>query len=233
MNLRLAPRALVTSLLLAAAAAVHAQPAAPSAPAAPSSPPAPPAPSPAEAAASLSARAADRCEFEVERTLRRIRGKAVQEVQFVAGRRVLTPAGDDETSVRGEGRYRQTGRGSVPFTYSCAYNSKTDTAAGALFRDAVAQREPVERPFEPDLTRLSPEACESAVASLLKKRHPRVGRISFGSDTRRIEPGDNGFVRLAGQGGLQRAPGMYAVPFTYRCEIEPRSGRVVDVQATD
>jgi len=178
-------------------------------------------------------RAAERCEAEVERTLQRIRGRTVQEVQFLAGRRVLTPAGDDETSVRGEGRYRLSGGGTVPFTYSCAYNAKTDSTSGAVFRDALPQRAPVERPFEPDLTNLSPEACESAVAGLLKSRHPRVGRINFGSDSRRIEPAENGRVRLTGQGGVQRAQGMYATPFTYRCEIDPRSGRVVDVQATD
>ncbi|MBK9135541.1 MAG: hypothetical protein IPM15_14650 [Betaproteobacteria bacterium] len=178
------------------------------------------------------ARAAERCEAEVERTLRRIRGNAVQEVQFVAGRRVLTPAGDDETSVRGAGRYRMGG-GAVPFTYSCAYNARTDSTSGAVFRDAVAQRAPVERPFEPDLSRLSPEACESAVAGLLKTRHPRVGRINFGSDSRRIEPAERGLVRLVGQGGVQRAPGMFAAPFTYRCEIDPRNGRVVDVQASE
>ncbi|MBI5719435.1 MAG: hypothetical protein HZC37_17345 [Burkholderiales bacterium] len=181
-----------------------------------------------------SARAAERCEAEVERTLRRIRGKAVQEVQFVAGRRVLTPAGDDETGVRGEGRYRMTGGAAVPFTYSCAYNAKSESTSGAVFRDALAQRAATPaRAFEPDLTNLSPEACESAVAGLLKSRHPRVGRINFGSDTRRIEPADNGLVRLVGQGGVQRAPGMFASPFTYRCEIEPRSGRVLEVQASD
>lgn len=179
------------------------------------------------------ARAAERCEAEVERTLRRIRGKVVQEVQFVAGRRVLTPAGDDETGVRGEGRYRAGTGAAVPFTYSCAYNAKSDSTSGAVFRDALAQRPAVERVFEPDLTNLSPEACESAVAGLLKTRHPRVGRINFGSDSRRIEPVGNGLVRLVGQGGVQRAPGMFAAPFTYRCEIEPRSGRVLDVQANE
>lgn len=224
MTSRLAKSALLTGFLVAAGglAAQTAQPAA-------TTPPTPPAPE----AGSFGARAAERCEAEVERTLIRIRGKSVQDVQFIASRRVLTPAGDDETSVRGEGRYRMAGRAAVPFTYSCAYNARTDSTSGAVFRDALSQRAPVERPFEPDLTNLSPEACESAVAGLLKSRHPRVGRINFGSDSRRIEPADNGRVRLSGQGGVQRAQGMYATPFTYRCEIDPRSGRVVDVQASD
>jgi hypothetical protein len=179
------------------------------------------------------AKAAERCEAEVAETIRRIRGKAAQEVQFVAGRRVLTPATDDETSVRGEGRYRSGSGDAVPFTYSCAYNAKNDSTAGALFRDVPAQRAAVERAFEPDLTNISPEACESAAANSLKAKHPRVGRIVFGSDSRRIQPGSNGQVQLLGQGAVQRAAGMSATPFTYRCEVNPRSGRVVEIQTSD
>jgi hypothetical protein len=180
------------------------------------------------------AKAAERCEAEVERTLRRIRGRAVQEVQFLAARRALNAASDDETSVRGEGRYRGSGAGAaVPFSYSCAYNSKNDSTSGAVFRELVAPRAAPERPFEPDLSRLSPEACESAVAGLLKTRHPRVDRITFGSETRRIEPAGNGLMQLAGQGAMQRAPGMYATAFGYRCEVDPRNGRIVEVDAGD
>lgn len=177
-------------------------------------------------------KAAERCESEVSDTIRRMRGKDVQEVQYVAARRVLTPATDDETSVRGEGRYRLGGN-SVPFSYSCAYNAKSDTASGALFRDLAAARAPAEKPFEPDLTNLSPEACESAAANALKGKHPRIGRIVFGSDSRRIQPGSNGAVQLSGQGALQRAEGMNAVPFTYRCELNARTGRVLEVSTND
>jgi hypothetical protein len=178
-------------------------------------------------------KAAERCEAEVAETIRRIRGKAAQEVQFVAARRVLTPATDDETSVRGEGRYRAGSGDAVPFTYSCAYNAKNDSTSGALFRDAPAPRAAVEKAFEPDLTNISPEACESAAANSLKDKHPRVGRIVFGSDSRRIQPGSNGQVQLVGQGAVQRAAGMNATPFSYRCEVNPRSGRVVEIQTSD
>lgn len=178
-------------------------------------------------------KAAERCESEVSDTIRRMRGKDVQDVQYLAGRRVLTPATDDETSVRGEGRYR-LGSATVPFTYSCAYNAKTDAASGALFRDiGGAPRAAAEKPFEPDLTNLSPEACESAAAGALKGKHPRVGRIVFGSDSRRIQPGENGAVLLVGQGAVQRAEGMNAVPFSYRCELNARTGRVMDVTTSD
>lgn len=186
----------------------------------------------AHAAAPDNTKAAERCESEVADTVRRMRGKDAQEVQFVAARRVLTPATDDETSVRGEGRYRGQGD-SVPFTYSCAYNAKTDAASGALFRDVGAPRAAAEKAFEPDLTNLSPEACESAAANALKSRHPRVGRIVFGSDSRRIQPGENGIVQLVGLGAVQRAEGMNATPFSYRCAVNPRNGRVVDIQTTE
>ncbi|MCW5662775.1 MAG: hypothetical protein KIT35_02975 [Piscinibacter sp.] len=186
----------------------------------------------APAARAETPKAAERCESEVSDTIRRMRGKEVQDVQYIAGRRVLTPATDDETSVRGEGRYRIGGT-TVPFTYSCAYNAKSDSASGALFRDLVTARAPAEKAFEPDLTNLSPDACESAAAGSLKSRHPRVGRIVFGSDSRRIQPGSNGAVLLVGQGAVQRAAGMNAVPFTYRCEMNPRSGRVLEVSTSD
>jgi hypothetical protein len=38
---------------------------------------------------------------------------------------------------------------------------------------------------------------------------------------------------LLGQGAVQPAPGMNSVPFNYRCEIDPRSGRVLQAQASE
>lgn len=187
----------------------------------------------APAARAETPKAAERCEAEVTDTIRRMRGKDVQEVQYIAARRVLTPATDDETSVRGEGRYRLGGN-AVPFTYSCAYNAKSDAASGALFRDiGGAPRAPAEKAFEPDLANISPEACESAAAGALKSRHPRVGRIVFGSDSRRMQPGSNGTVLLVGQGAVQRAEGMNSAPFSYRCEVNPRNGRVLEISTSD
>jgi hypothetical protein len=87
--------------------------------------------------------------------------------------------------------------------------------------------------WQPDLTNVSPEACESAVAAVLKDRHPRVGRIVFGSESRQLQPAANARVGLLGQGAVQPAPGMNSVPFNYRCEIDPRSGRVLQAQASE
>jgi hypothetical protein len=179
-------------------------------------------------------KAAERCEAEVSDTIRRMRGRDAKEVQFVAAKRALQPATEDETSVRGEGRYSAAAGGTgMPFTYTCAYNAKTDATSGVLFRETGTVRAAPEKAFEPDLTNISPEACESAAAAELKDKHPRVGRITFGSDSRRMQPGTNGQVQLIGQGAVERAPGMNAIPFSYRCQVDPRNGRIAGISTSD
>jgi hypothetical protein len=189
------------------------------------------APAAAQTAAVDAAAAGEQCETAVAETVRRIRGREAQEVQFVGGKRALTPVSDDETGVRGEGRYRNAGGRAMPFTYSCYYNLKSGATSGVVFRDAVADAPAAEPAWQPDLANISPEACESAAAANLKERHPRVGRIALGSDSRRIRPGANGRVVLEGRGAVQPAPGMNAVPFSYVCEFEGR--RVVGVQTRE
>jgi hypothetical protein len=163
-----------------------------------------------------------------------MRGRDAKEVQFVQAKRVLLPATDDETSVKGEGRYAAAaGSGGMPFTYSCAYNAKADSTSGVLFRETGSVRAAPYKAFEPDLTNISPEACESAAAAELKDKHPRVGRITFGSDSRRMQPGTNGQVQLIGQGAVERAPGMNAIPFSYRCQVDPRNGHVAGISTSD
>jgi hypothetical protein len=150
-------------------------------------------------------------------------------VQFIAARRVLTPQSDDETAIRGEGRYRAASGAGVTFTYGCAYNAASDGTSGVVFRETAGQRAAADKPYEPDLTNVSPQACESAAAAALKKLHPRVGRINFGSDSRRMQPGENGRIELLGAGSVERAQGMNLIPFSYRCEVDPRNGRVLAV----
>lgn len=179
------------------------------------------------------ARATERCEQEVADTVRRMRGREARDIQFVASRRVLTPQAEDETAIRGEGRYRAASGASVGFTYGCAYSAANDSTSGVVFRETSGQRAVAEKPFEPDLTNVSPQACESAAAAALKKLHPRVGRINFGSDSRRMQPGENGRVELIGGGSVERAQGMNLIPFSYRCEVDPRSGRVVNVSTKE
>jgi hypothetical protein len=180
-------------------------------------------------------KAGDRCEAAVAETVRRMRGREAQEVEFVGAKRVLAPTEEvEEIGVKGEGRYRGPGNAAMGFTYSCAYNVRTDATSGVVFRETGAPRAGGGAvAWEPDLANFSPEECETAAASQLKQKYPRIGRIAFGSDTRQLSPAPNAHTKVEGQGALQRAPGMNSSPFRYRCEIETRSGKVVSVQTSD
>lgn len=185
-------------------------------------------------AAADAAKAGDQCETKVAETVTRMRGKDAQEVQFVGAKRALTPASDEETGVRGEGRYRSAAGRSMTFTYSCYYNTKSGETSGVMFRDTGAGASlPDAAAWQPDLSNVSPQACESAAAAALKDKHPRVGRIVLDADSRRVAPGPNGHLLLEGRGAVQRAPGMNANPFGYRCEFDQRGTRIVDVQTTE
>ena len=188
----------------------------------------------ADTSKSDSARAGDRCEEAVAETVRRMRGREAQEVEFIGAKRAIAPAADaDETGVKGEGRYRSAG-GATSFTYSCAFNAKTGATSGVMFRETGGTRSVATgTAWEPDLTHFSPEACETAAASQLKQKYPRVGRIAFGSDSRQLRPAPDSHTSVEGQGAVQRAPGMNSTPFRYRCEIETRSGKVVSVTTQD
>ena len=180
-------------------------------------------------------KAGDRCEAAVAETVRRMRGRDAQEVEFIGAKRVLAPTGEDEeTGVKGEGRYHGHGSAAMGFSYSCAFNAKTGTTSGVVFRETGSGRAGGgDVAWEPDLSRFSPEECETPAASQLKEKYPRIGRIAFGSDTRQLRPAPNEHTSVEGQGALQRAPGMNSTPFRYRCEIETASGKVVSVQTTD
>lgn len=178
--------------------------------------------------------AAEACEKAVADAVREARGAQAQDVQFSSGQRRLSPLPTNETAVKGEGRYRGGSGAARSFTYTCAFNADTGEAGGVLFREAgPGPAGAPAKPWQPDLTNLSPEACEAAAAAALKRKYPRIDRITFGSDSRELKPGQNGNTSLEGKGALVRAAGMRAVPFTYRCEVEPRSGKVVGVQASD
>ncbi len=184
-------------------------------------------------AASDRAQAAERCEQAVGDTLRGLRGHDARDLRFVASRRVLTPQSEDETAVRGEGSYRVPGGASVSFTYGCAYDAAKDVTSGVVLRENAGRGGAIEKPFEPDLTHVSPQACESAAAAALSKEHPRVARINFGSDSRRLQPAESGRIAMTGGGSVERAPGMNLIPFHYRCEVDPRSGRVLSIDTQE
>jgi len=178
-------------------------------------------------------KAAESCEAAVIDTIKEMRGRDAQDVQFIKDKRLLSPTTGEETDVKGAGRYRSPAGGSMPFTYGCAYNTKTGATSGIVFRDAGGLRASEEKPWQPDLINVSPEACETAVAAALKAKHPRVGRIAFGSDSRQLRPAPAGRSSLEGLGAVERAPGMNSVQFTYRCEFEPGNGKIVAVQTME
>jgi len=185
-------------------------------------------------AAADAAKAGEVCEQKVAETVTRMRGREAQEVQFVGAKRALTPTTDEEAGVKGEGRYRGASGRTTPFSYSCFYNLKSGETNGIVFRDAggpAAAPDPAA--WQPDLSNVSPQACESAAAAALKDKHPRVGRIVLDAGTRRIAPGPDGHLLLEGSGAVQRAPGMNANVFRYRCEFDQRGQRIVDVQTME
>jgi len=173
--------------------------------------------------------AGERCEAAVTETVKHMRGDDARTIAFVAARRAVAPPVADETDVKGEGTYRGASGPAHPFSYSCAYNVKSGNTSGVVFRDLGAKAAAAAGPdanWQPDLSALSPEACEAAIAQVLKTKYPRVGRIAFGSDSRRLRPAPNGRTGMDGQGSVERAPGMNLIPFDYRCEFE-RGGKLV------
>jgi len=175
--------------------------------------------------------AGERCEAAVAETIHEMRGNDRQ-VEFVHARRSVQPPVNDEKKVKGEGTYRGTNGMVHPFTFSCAYNAKSGTTSGVVFRDVGATRADTDARWQPDLSTLRPEACESSVAAVLKSKYPRVGRIAFGSDSRKLRPAASGRTGMEGQGSVQRAPGMNLIAFSYLCEFEPRTGKVVLARTT-
>lgn len=171
-----------------------------------------------------------RCEAAVAESIQKSRGEDAQQVQWISPKRTTAP--QDPSSIKGQGRYLGAA-GTIPFTYSCTLNPDTGELAGVVFSDAREPREPLpsaEKPWQPDLTRLSPEACETATAAALKKQITRVGHIVFSSGARQLKPAPKGHTYLHGTGTLERVPGMNPSPFSYRCEMETGTGKFLNVQ---
>jgi hypothetical protein len=192
------------------------------------------APLPALSAADASRRAAEACEQSVADTVRVIRDKKEMELQFIGAQRSLSTTQSDETGVKGEGRYRAPGGRLTPFTYTCTFNAKTGATSGVMFKEkGVAPTAAVAPAWQPDLNKVSPEACETAVAATLKRKYPRVDRIALDAASRQLVQGPEGRSQLRGTGAVVRAPGMHAIPLSYRCDFDGRSGALIDTQIQD
>ncbi len=181
---------------------------------------------PPASAPSAGAGAGAACERAAQDTLQSGRRPALS-VSFNAPPSAAPGAADaNEIILRGAGRALSSS-GSRPFSYSCNYDTQARKVAGIVLRDAgSAERQPAPRSVEPDLSNISPAACESAAAGALKRRWPSVTGIVFSSDTRQLSQDASGQARLRGQGTAQPQVGGLSTYFRYDCAIDARSGRI-------
>lgn len=143
-------------------------------------------------------------------------------------------SGDSLIVLRGAGRWRGA-TGPRSFTYSCNVDPRNADAVGLVMRDTTppgaATAAPRPQP-EPDLSHLSPAACESGAAAALKRRWPNVSNISFDSATRSLQQEGPAKAELRGQGRAMPGPGQPTTLFRFDCEIDPRDGRVQAVRVS-
>jgi len=178
------------------------------------------------------------CEAAVRETLALKRGGLV-DANF-AGTPVRQPglAGEGEIALRGEGRYKAAGA-TQAFSYLCNVDPRTGKVAGVVLRESAS---PGERgapaparaapAVEPEIGNVSPESCEAAAATALKRQWPQAERVQFSTESRRLEADAVGNTVLIGQGQALPMPGGAFTHFGYRCTAEPRSGRVVSTRIT-
>lgn len=189
--------------------------------------------SPGSTAASGRGTIATACERATQDTLRDTRGPSA--VASFASAPALQPGAADaaELVLRGSGQVR-TPAGARPFSYSCTYDTVAGAVAGVVVRDAGAPAQaPAARSVEPDLSHLSPLACESAAASALKRRWPHVSTISFNAGMRQVSQERLDTASLRGQGTAQPSPRDPSTHFSYDCAVDTRNGRVTNIVIGD
>jgi hypothetical protein len=194
--------------------------------------PATPAPS-AASAATVGSEALARCERAVRQALAPQAGTTAQ-VRFSA-----TPSaprslsGGSQIVLQGEGQWREAAA-LRKFKYSCNLDPGSGEAFGVVIRHvdpplaAQAESKPIK---DPDLSHLSPSACESGAAVALQRRWPRVSQITFDTGTRSLIQQSASRAELRGQGRARTAPESPAlVHFGFDCTIDPRDGRVIGMR---
>jgi hypothetical protein len=174
-----------------------------------------------------------RCETAVTAAIQKSRGANAKQVQFVTAKRAAHPASaasePAERSVQGEGRYQGAG-GNMPFTYSCTLDAQSHDVSGVIFKDTGTPARHAEKPWQADLAHLSPEACEAGAATAVNAQYPRAVHVLLSSRSRQLTAAPNTHTYLHGQGSMERAPGMPTSAFTYRCELETATGKLLGVQ---
>ncbi len=160
--------------------------------------------------------------------------KTVAEVRFLNAPTVQRTLSNDGLIVlNGEGQWRDA-TAVRKFSYRCNLDPSSPEAVGVVIRQMATQptaqlaAPPV---IEPDLSHVSPAACESSAAVALKKRWPRVSKITFDTATRSLTQQSASRAELRGQGRAQPAPeSQVLVHFGFDCTIDPRDGRVIGMQ---
>jgi hypothetical protein len=186
---------------------------------------------PAASVATVGAEALAKCERAVREALGSPAGSAA-ELRLSA---TLPRSSSDGGRIvlQGDGQLRD---GAVlrKFKYSCNLDPQGGNAVGAVIRKAepplgeAAASQPIK---DPDLSHLSPSACESGAALALQQRWPRVSQISFDTETRSLTQHSASRAELHGQGRARPAvESPVFVHFGFDCTIDPRDGRVIGVR---
>lgn len=173
------------------------------------------------------------CEAAVTEAIHKARGNGAKQVQFLGGKQAsgkASAAGQPaESTLHGEGRYQGTG-GTVAFSYHCTLDPQGQERPGVIFKEVGGAAPVAEKPWQADLTNLSPEACEAAVASAVTDKYSRAVNLVLSSKSRQLKPAPNRHTYMHGQGSAQKADGMRPSAFTYRCELDTASGKFIGVQ---
>ena len=161
-------------------------------------------------------------------------GRQPVEVSFTAAPTVQPgPTIDGQIVLRGAGRFRAP-TGMRSFTYTCNVDVKSSEAVAVMLRDttpqATAKGPPPKPPAEPDLSELSPAACESSAVQALKRRWPQVAQIRFDSATRSFQQKTPSRAELHGHGRALPVPEAQSTHFGFECEIDTRDGRIVGMR---
>ncbi len=184
----------------------------------------------AEKTAGAGPRAASACERAVQESLT-ARAIKTAEVSFSAAPSEQADlSNESQTVLRGTGRLKGAA-GTRSFAYTCNVDRSSFEVVGLVMRDSTpaATAAPAPAPNEPNLSALSPAACESSAALLLQQRWPGVSKISFDSATRRFQQSSAVRAELLGSGRAEPTPGAAPRLFGFECAIDPRDGRVLKI----
>lgn len=179
-------------------------------------------------AAQATADALAACERAARQSLTAGTGNSVADLKFT-GAPSEPPGSDPQMVLRGSASWRSAS-GPRRFDFICNVDLRTPEAVGLVIRDttpAPPESATARAAVEPDLSNVSPTACESSAAAALKKRWPRVSEISFDTATRTLSQESATQAELRGQGRALPAPGAPATHFSFDCQFDPRNGRVL------